>query len=89
MMDRKRELDVPRLFRSSCLTDSVCRSFKILKNSKKGKRFIHPPRIFLATGDEVVPYKHGERSYQALSLSGFRNLSYKTYEGYLKIPHQS
>lgn len=46
-MDRKRELDALRLFRSSCLTDSVCRSFKILKNSEKGKRFIHPLEFLL------------------------------------------
>ncbi|GFP93095.1 acyl-protein thioesterase 2 [Phtheirospermum japonicum] len=33
------------------------------------------------SGDEVVPHKHGEKSYHALSLAGFRNLAFKTYEG--------
>ncbi|KAK6124935.1 hypothetical protein DH2020_041346 [Rehmannia glutinosa] len=39
--------------------------------------------ILLSHGlcDEVVPHKHGERSYHALNLAGFRNLSFKTYEG--------
>ncbi|GER44139.1 alpha/beta-Hydrolases superfamily protein [Striga asiatica] len=39
--------------------------------------------ILLSHGlcDEVVPHEHGERSYHALSLAGFRNLSFKTYEG--------
>ncbi|XP_019150102.1 PREDICTED: acyl-protein thioesterase 2-like [Ipomoea nil] len=33
------------------------------------------------TGDEVVPYRYGERSTHVLSSAGFRNLSLKTYEG--------
>lgn len=31
--------------------------------------------------DEVVPYKYGEKSTHFLSLSGFRYLSFKTYDG--------
>ncbi|KAL8043051.1 hypothetical protein ABFX02_09G093200 [Erythranthe guttata] len=39
--------------------------------------------ILLSHGlcDEVVPHKHGEKSYHVLSQAGFRNLSFKTYEG--------
>ncbi|XP_051152663.1 uncharacterized protein LOC127266448 isoform X1 [Andrographis paniculata] len=38
--------------------------------------------IFLSHGlcDDVVPYTHGERSYRALSIAGFRNLVFNTYE---------
>ncbi|CAI9267468.1 unnamed protein product [Lactuca saligna] len=32
-------------------------------------------------GDEVVPYKFGERSSQILSSAGFRYVAFKTYEG--------
>ncbi|KAF8376654.1 hypothetical protein HHK36_031676 [Tetracentron sinense] len=32
-------------------------------------------------GDDVVVYKHGEKSAQALSSTGFRNLTFKTYDG--------
>ncbi|EPS73326.1 hypothetical protein M569_01428, partial [Genlisea aurea] len=39
--------------------------------------------ILLSHGlsDEVVPHEHGEKSYQFLSMSGFRNLSFRTYQG--------
>ncbi|XP_051134776.1 uncharacterized protein LOC127253984 [Andrographis paniculata] len=39
--------------------------------------------ILLSHGkcDEVVPHEHGERSYHALSLAGFRNLSFESYDG--------
>ncbi|KAH7574154.1 hypothetical protein ACOSP7_008184 [Xanthoceras sorbifolium] len=32
-------------------------------------------------GDDVVAYKHGERSAQVLSSVGFRNLTFRTYNG--------
>ncbi|KAF8400690.1 hypothetical protein HHK36_013990 [Tetracentron sinense] len=32
-------------------------------------------------GDDVVPYKHGEKSAQTLSSTGFRNLTFRTYNG--------
>ncbi|XP_048330923.1 uncharacterized protein LOC107421239 [Ziziphus jujuba] len=31
--------------------------------------------------DDVVAYKHGEKSAQALSSAGFRNLTFRTYDG--------
>ncbi|XVF47895.1 hypothetical protein PTKIN_Ptkin03bG0146800 [Pterospermum kingtungense] len=34
-------------------------------------------------GDDVVAYQHGERSAQALNSVGFRNLTFRTYNGYL------
>ncbi|KAL2463093.1 alpha/beta-hydrolase superfamily protein [Forsythia ovata] len=39
--------------------------------------------IFLCHGlcDEVVPHKYGERSNHALSLAGFQNLAFKSYDG--------
>ena len=39
--------------------------------------------LFLAAGDDVVEYKHGERSAHALNSVGFRNLTFRTYNGYL------
>ncbi|KAL7181969.1 hypothetical protein ACSBR1_040813 [Camellia fascicularis] len=32
-------------------------------------------------GDEVVAYNHGERSAQTLSSAGFRNLTFRSYNG--------
>ncbi|XP_077210290.1 uncharacterized protein LOC143845759 isoform X1 [Tasmannia lanceolata] len=32
-------------------------------------------------GDDVVLYKHGEKSAQVLTSTGFRNLAFKTYNG--------
>ncbi|RWV99115.1 hypothetical protein BHE74_00021755 [Ensete ventricosum] len=37
---------------------------------------------FLVAGDGVVPYSHGERSAEVLRMSGFRNLTFKTFNGY-------
>ncbi|CAK7356592.1 unnamed protein product [Dovyalis caffra] len=39
--------------------------------------------IFLCNGtsDDVVPYNYGEKSAQCLSTAGFRNLTFKSYEG--------
>lgn len=39
--------------------------------------------LSLVTGDDVVAYKHGEKSAQNLSSAGFRNLTFRTYNGYL------
>ena len=38
---------------------------------------------FAVAGDDVVAYKHGEKSAQTLSAAGFRNLTFRTYNGYL------
>ena len=61
-------------------TDSV----RLVPFQITSKLFIdtHCAEFILLTGDEVVPHKHGEKSYHALNLAGFRNLSFKTYEGY-------
>ncbi|KAM7490262.1 hypothetical protein LguiA_033183 [Lonicera macranthoides] len=42
-------------------------------------------------GDDVVPYKHGERSAQALSSAGFRNLTFRSYNGlgHYTIPEET
>ncbi|PIA65526.1 hypothetical protein AQUCO_00100789v1 [Aquilegia coerulea] len=32
-------------------------------------------------GDDVVQYQHGEKSAQVLSATGFRNLTFRTYNG--------
>lgn len=37
------------------------------------------------TGDDVVAFKHGEKSAQTLSSAGFRNLTFRTYHGYVSI----
>lgn len=31
--------------------------------------------------DDVVPYKYGEKSANCLSISGFRHLTFKSFEG--------
>ncbi|KAJ4707927.1 acyl-protein thioesterase 2-like [Melia azedarach] len=33
------------------------------------------------SGDDVIAYKHGERSAQVLNSVGFRNLTFRTYNG--------
>lgn len=37
------------------------------------------------TGDDIVAFKHGEKSAHTLSSAGFRNLTFKTYNGYVGI----
>ncbi|GFZ08378.1 alpha/beta-Hydrolases superfamily protein [Actinidia rufa] len=41
--------------------------------------------------DDVVAYKHGEKSAQTLSLGGFRNLTFRTYNGlgHYTIPEET
>ncbi|KAH7857797.1 hypothetical protein Vadar_016572 [Vaccinium darrowii] len=34
-----------------------------------------------AAGDDVVPYKFGEKSTQFLGSAGFRYMSFKTFDG--------
>jgi len=34
----------------------------------------------------VVAHKHGEKSAQALSSAGFRNLTFRSYNGYIRLP---
>lgn len=41
--------------------------------------------MLLVTGDDVVAYKHGEKSAHTLSSAGFRNLTFKAYNGYVSI----
>ncbi|KAJ0579411.1 putative lysophospholipase [Helianthus annuus] len=40
-----------------------------------------PVLLCHGVGDEVVPYKFGERSSQILSSVGFRYVTFKTYQG--------
>lgn len=35
------------------------------------------------TADDVVPYKHGEKSAEVLRSAGYRNLSFRSYNGYV------
>ena len=41
---------------------------------------------FFVAGDDVVAHKHGEKSAQTLSAAGFRNLMFRTYNGYVNLP---
>lgn len=85
------ELHSGAVFESRDFTSYYTRKLPLPYNSRK------PPFIFVitdlvvfSTADEVVPHKHGEKSYHALNLAGFRNLSFKTYEGYHPtIPFES
>ncbi|XVF74691.1 hypothetical protein PTKIN_Ptkin13bG0132000 [Pterospermum kingtungense] len=36
---------------------------------------------YLIAGDDVVPYKYGEKSAHSLSISGFWSVTFKSYEG--------
>lgn len=40
------------------------------------------PSFFLLAGDDVVIFKHGEKSAEVLTSTGFKNLAFKTYSGY-------
>lgn len=44
---------------------------------------VHALFIFVLSfsGDDVVPFKFGERSAKALSSSGFRDVTFKVYNG--------
>ncbi|KAM7475919.1 hypothetical protein LguiB_023162 [Lonicera macranthoides] len=55
---------------------------KIEGSNEAARRAVALP-ILLCHGisDEVVPYKYGEKSTHCLSLAGFRNLTFKTYDG--------
>lgn len=55
---------------------------KIEVSSEAARRAASLP-ILLSHGtcDDVVPYKNGEKCAQSLSIAGFRNLTFKTYEG--------
>lgn len=37
----------------------------------------------------MVAHKHGEKSAQTLSAAGFRNLMFRTYNGYVILPSLS
>lgn len=39
--------------------------------------------IWFIAGDDVVPYKFGEKSSQALSSTGYQNVAFKAYNGYV------
>ncbi|KAB2081410.1 hypothetical protein ES319_A05G130400v1 [Gossypium barbadense] len=55
---------------------------KIEVSSEAARRAASLP-ILLSHGtcDDVVPYKNGEKCAQSLGIAGFRNLTFKTYEG--------
>lgn len=55
----------------------------IIEGSQDGPRRAASLPILLChgRGDEVVPYKFGERSSQILTSAGFRYVAFKTYEG--------
>lgn len=40
-------------------------------------------QIWFDAGDDVVPYKFGEKSSQALSATGFQDVTFKSYNGYV------
>ncbi|PQQ18525.1 hypothetical protein Pyn_03188 [Prunus yedoensis var. nudiflora] len=35
----------------------------------------------MTVGDDVVPYKFGEKSSQTLSSTGYQNMAFKAYNG--------
>ncbi|KAH0989622.1 hypothetical protein GBA52_001105 [Prunus armeniaca] len=45
-----------------------------------------PTLLCHGLGDDVVAYGHGEKSAQVLSSAGFRNLMFRTYNGYVILP---
>ncbi|KAK8608513.1 hypothetical protein V6N13_023949 [Hibiscus sabdariffa] len=67
---------------SGWLPGSRCLRNKIEVSHEAARRAASLP-IMLGHGtcDDVVPYKYGEISVHSLSVAGFRNLSFKNYEG--------
>ncbi|PPR84612.1 hypothetical protein GOBAR_AA36097 [Gossypium barbadense] len=61
---------------------SRCLRNKIEVSHEAARRAASLP-IMLGHGtcDDVVPYKHGEISAHSLNVAGFRNLTFKNYEG--------
>lgn len=62
------------------LTTKDCRNYKC-----KNKLFYCSNVSLYWAGDEVVRYKNGERSTEILRSSGFSNLTFKTYSGYVPV----
>uniref|UniRef100_A0A1D1Y410 Acyl-protein thioesterase 2 n=1 Tax=Anthurium amnicola TaxID=1678845 RepID=A0A1D1Y410_9ARAE len=55
---------------------------KVEASQEAARRAASLPLLFChGRADEVVLYKHGEKSAGVLSTSGFRNLTFKTYSG--------
>lgn len=40
-------------------------------------------QLQLVSGDDVVEYKHGEKSARTLISAGFQNLAFRTYNGWV------
>ncbi|KAE8680804.1 hypothetical protein F3Y22_tig00111366pilonHSYRG00133 [Hibiscus syriacus] len=67
---------------SGWLPASRCVRNKIEVSHEASRRAASLPiMLFHGTCDDVVPYKYGEISAHSLSVAGFRNLSFKNYEG--------
>ncbi|CAL9117477.1 unnamed protein product, partial [Musa textilis] len=55
---------------------------KVESSQEAARRAASLPLLLChGTGDGVVPYKQGERSAETLRMSGFRNLTFKAYNG--------
>ncbi|KAK8595108.1 hypothetical protein V6N13_016015 [Hibiscus sabdariffa] len=67
---------------SGWLPGSRCLRNKIEVSHEAARRAASlPVMIGHGTCDDVVPYKYGEISAHSLSVAGFRNLTFKNYEG--------
>lgn len=44
--------------------------------------------VLVVVGDDVVSYKFGEKSSRALSSNGFKDVTFRSYSGYvIEVPH--
>ncbi|WRX31606.1 Phospholipase/carboxylesterase/thioesterase - like 3 [Theobroma cacao] len=78
-------------------SSSIAIIFRTLRNQMEGsiqavRRAASLPILLChGLGDDVVAYKHGEKSAQALNSVGFRNLMFRTYNGlgHYTIPEET
>ncbi|KAF9689935.1 hypothetical protein SADUNF_Sadunf01G0143900 [Salix dunnii] len=65
-----------------CLLSFRSLRSKVERSHEAARRAASLP-LFLChgTSDDVVPYNYGEKSAHCLNTAGFRNLTFKSYEG--------
>ncbi|CAA3003980.1 acyl- thioesterase 2-like [Olea europaea subsp. europaea] len=77
-------LVVTRFFAlSNLLYSRILRNQLKESNETSARAATLPILLCHGPGDEVVAYKHGEKSARILSSAGFQNLTFRAYDGYL------
>lgn len=55
---------------------------QIHMNGQFERKYLNHQVTFIL-GDDVVPYKYGDKSANTLTSAGFRSLQFKSFDGYL------